>query len=90
MLNKCHIVHSVPFVTSALACLPWLYVGVALTRDPRMYRKYSRENKARVLTFGTSCFKTVAETYFGRSFSYFRDFWESFDIFVRNCLFFEV
>lgn len=36
-LNKCHIVHSVPFVTSAIVCLPWIHIGLVLMRDPRYF-----------------------------------------------------
>lgn len=39
---------------------------------------------------GVAALEQSVETYFGRSFSYFRGVWERFDIFIRNCLFFEV
>lgn len=68
-LNKCHIVHSVPFVTSAIVCPPWIHIGLVLMRDPRyfiqreyqrIYRKYRQENKAQVLALEGAALKQSA------------------------------
>lgn len=52
-----------------------------------MYRKYRYENG---VLLEIAALKQFVQTYFGRSFSCFRHFWEGFDIFISNCLFFEV
>lgn len=99
-LNKCHTVHSIPFVTTAIVCLPWIHTELVLMRDPRYFiqREYQggcientdMKTKLKCSLLEVAALKQPAETCFGRSFSYFRDVWERFDIFISNCLFFEV
>lgn len=94
-LNKCHVGHSVPSVTSAVVCLDpyWISIDersqVFYTKRVlrRRYRKYRYENRT---LLEIAALKQSVQTYFGRSFSYFGDVWEEFDIFISNCLFFEV
>lgn len=94
-LNKCHVGHSVPSVTRPVVCLDpyWIIIDeryqVFYTKCVlrRIYRKYRYENRS---LLEVAALKQSVQTYLGRSFSYFRDLWEGFDIFIRNCLFFEV
>lgn len=78
-LNKCHVVHSVPFVTSAIVCLPWIHIGLVLMRDPEYFiqgeyqggciENRDRKTKLKCSLREVAALKQSAATYFGRSFS---------------------
>lgn len=77
-LNKCHVGHSVPSVTSAVVCLDPYWISIDERSQVfytecvlrRVYTKYRHEKRP---LLEIAALKQFVQTYLGRSFSYFRD-----------------